>query len=874
MRVPLSWLKEYVDIPIPVDELIERLTLAGLEVVNVEYIGVLPPESVRRQKQMKPGDVVTGPGRIAWDREKIFVGEVVRVEKHPNADRLTLVTVDYGADEPLTVVTGAPNLKPGDSGQKVAFATAGAVLIDAYADTFKTKKLKPGKIRGIVSQGMVCSERELGISDEHEGIIILPDDAPVGTPLADYLGDVVFDIDVTPNMIRIASIIGVAREVAAILDTPLHIEMPSWQTSPPPAWEYADVEIVDDDLCHRYTATIIRDVEVGPSPFWMQYRLKLVGQRPISNLVDVTNYVMFEWGQPLHAFDYDKLLARAQSIGKDKVKIIVRRAEEGEPFTTLDGVDRVLDRDVLMICDEVGPIAIGGVMGGLETEVSDTTRHVLLESAAFDFINVRQTAKKLKLPSEAAYRFSRGVPPELNPIGNVRGAQLMADLGGGNIAEGIIDDYPRPQPVVEVPITPEDVRRWLGIDLSQDEIIAILQRLEFGIRVEESTELEARVELGLPPKVDVDVSREGPVIWATVPWYRLDVSITADLLEEIARIYGYDNIPETLLADELPPQHHNWPYELEEKLRDILVAAGLQETINYSLTSIENYRKTFPDHPENAPGPEMFITLANPLSQERSVLRRCLGVSALENLQRNLRFTDRMATFEIGLGYRPEAGDGLLPAEIRLMSIALTGPRDPGGWYGRDEGWMDFYDAKGILEVLFERLGAWEDVTFKAEPAHIFGPKSAGIYLNDRKIGNVGEVHPKVREAFDLGDRPVVLAGLQLDPLIPYIRTRKQLRPISEFPPVKEDIAFVVDENIPAGVVEALIRQTGGQNLKDVQLFDVYRGHPIPPGKKSLAFSLTFQSPVKTLTDKDTAKLRRKIVGRLSREIGAELREA
>ena len=328
------------------------------------------------------------------------------------------------------------------------------------------------------------------------------------------------------------------------------------------------------------------------------------------------------------------------------------------------------------------------------------------------------------------------------------------------------------------------------------------------------------------------------------------------------------------MADELPPQHHNWPYELEEKIRDILVAAGLQETINYSLTSIDNYRKTFPENPEAAPGPEKFITLANPLSQERSVLRRCLGVSALENLQRNLRYTDRMAVFEIGLGYRPEAGDGLLPGEIRLLAIALTGPRRPGHWLPGDEEPMDFYDAKGILEVLFRRLGAWEDVTFRAERAHIFGPKAAGIYLKDEKIGNVGEVHPKVREAFDLGDKPVVLAGLRLDPLIPYIQTRKALQPISEFPPVKEDMAFIVDENIPAGVVEGLIRQTGGMYLKAVQLFDVYRGDPIPPGKKSLAFSLTFQSPTKTLTDKDTAKLRKKIMNRLQREIGAVLREA
>jgi phenylalanyl-tRNA synthetase beta chain len=450
----------------------------------------------------------------------------------------------------------------------------------------------------------------------------------------------------------------------------------------------------------------------------------------------------------------------------------------------------------------------------------------------------------------------------------------MADLGGGNIADGIIDDYPRPQPVVEVPVTVRDVQRWLGIDLSQEEIIDILRRLEFDIRVAQKTEVAAKMELGLPPRVGVDVSREEPVIWATVPWYRLDVSITADLLEEIARIYGYDNIPETLLRDELPPQRRNWTWELEEFLRDVLVAAGLQETINYAMTSIENYRKMFPDNPEEAPGPEMFVTLANPLSQERSVLRRCLGVSAIENLQRNLRYTDRMATFEIGLGYRPEAGDGVLPGEIRLLSIALTGPRDPGNWLGKDETPMDFFDAKGILEALFDRLGAAGDVAYRAEGAHIFGPKAAGVYLNGQKIGNVGEVHPKIREAFDLGDQPVVLAGLQIEPLIPYIQTKKKLRPISEFPPVKEDIALVVDESIPAGVVEALIRQTAGANLKDIQLFDVYRGDPIPAGKKSLAFSLTFQSPTKTLTDKDTARLRKKIVGRLSREIGAELREA
>ncbi|HEY52635.1 MAG TPA: phenylalanine--tRNA ligase subunit beta [Caldilineae bacterium] len=848
MRAPLSWLKDYVDITLPVDELEEKLTLAGLEVANVEYIGVRPPESVRRRKQMKADEVITGNGHIVWERDKIFVGQIVESRKHPNADRLILATVDYGAGEPMTIITGAPNLKPGDSGQKVAFATLGSVLIDPYADHFKTMRLKSGKIRGIRSEGMACSEKELGISEEHEGIIILPDDAPVGAPLADYLGDVVFDIDITPNMIRIASIIGVAREVAAITGAALHAPLPTWQTQAPPASDYCDIEIVDDDLCYRFTATIIRDVQVKPSPFWMQHRLKLLGQRPISNLVDITNYVMFEWGKPLHAFDYDRLRERARSIGKDKVKIIVRRAEEGERFTTLDNVERTLDHDVLMICDEVGPVGIGGVMGGLETEISDTTTTVLLESASFNFINIRQTSRKFKLPSEAAYRFSRGVPSELDPIGNIRGAQLMADLGGGDIASGIVEDYPRPQTMVEVPVTARDVERWLGIALSQDEIVAILQRLEFETRV------------------------EGETIWATAPWYRLDVNITADVLEEIARIYGYDNIPITMLSDELPPQRHNWQLELEEHLRDILTGAGLQETINYTLTTVANHAKLYPDQPELAPTADQFITLANPLSSERVVMRRSLIVSALENLRRNLRYQDRLATFELGLIYIPEEGDGELPAEQRRLSIAMTGPRDPGGWLGGDPEPMDFFDLKGVIEVMLERLNAGP-ATYEPADMPYCGPRCARVLVDGEAIGVFGELHPRVRQAYDLPDRPVVVADLDTDALLPYFRQKTHLRPFSDFPPVKEDIALIVDEDIPAGRVEALIRQTGGPMLIDVRLFDLYRGKSIPIGKKSLAYSLTFQSPTKTLSDKDTAKFRRKIVGRLSREIGAQLRE-
>ena len=399
-----------------------------------------------------------------------------------------------------------------------------------------------------------------------------------------------------------------------------------------------------------------------------------------------------------------------------------------------------------------------------------------------------------------------------------------------------------------MPITPAEVRRILGIELTEAAIVAILNRLEFAIRVEDG------------------------VIWATQPWYRLDVTITADLLEEIARIYGYDNIPVTMLADALPPQRHNWPVEQEERIRDILAGAGLQETINYSLTTVENHARLYPDRPELAPPPGSFVTLANPLSAERVVMRRSMVVSLLEDLQRNLRHRQRLANFEIGLVYLPEEGDGVLPREQRRLGIALTGPRQPADWLGGDEQPMDFYDLKGVVEVLLERLHAGP-AAYEPAIAPAFGPKCARILVDGAEIGVMGELHPKVRLAYDLPQQPVAVADLALDPLLPAFRWAMHAHSFSEFPPVKEDIALIVDEGIPAGRVDALIRETAGDLLVDLRLFDLYRGQPIPPGKKSLAFALTFQSPTKTLTDADTGRLRRKIAGRLQREVGAELRD-
>src|SRR5579859_5630601 len=462
MKVPVSWLKEYVELKQPLQQLADRLTMAGLEVEGIE----------------REGDW--------WDPETILVGRVVAVKPHPDADKLVLVDIDYGAGAPEQVVTGAPNLFQYKGVAtlpvlKVAFARAGAVLIDAYSEKTPRpkKKLKPSKIRGVPSNGMVCSERELGLSEEHEGILLLPEDAPVGMPLRDYLGDEVLALGLTVDMARCLNMIGVAREVAALTNAQLHL--PPDETALSEGHEaesYVAVQIDDPQLCNRYTGMVVKDVQIGAAPRWMQDRLTKAGMRPISNVVDITNYVMLEWGQPLHAFDYDLLVERARRTGESKPTIIVRRANLGEKMTTLDGVERELDDSMLLICNTLGPVAIAGVMGGTETEVHDGTRNVLLESATFDGINTRRTAQKLRLPSEASQRFTRGIPATLNAIGARRAAALMSRYAGGQVVPGMVDNYPVPQVEREVYTSASDVQRILGMHVPLPEIAAGLRRLD------------------------------------------------------------------------------------------------------------------------------------------------------------------------------------------------------------------------------------------------------------------------------------------------------------------------------------------------------------------------------------------------------------
>ena len=856
MKIPLSWLKDYVDITLPIPELAERLTLAGLEVETVEYIGL-------------PG------AELEWDPEKIVVGEIRAVRAHPNADRLVMAEVEYGGPQPEIVVTGAPSLLPlrgqDDLRLKVAFALEGARLYDGHAKGWRVIKLKKTKIRGVPSRAMVCSEKELGLADEQVDIIYLPDDAPVGTPLVEYLGDAVLEFDIKGPFAHLYSVVGVAREVAALLDVPLKrdalqvLERHPAELTPAP--DFLALEIADPDLCPRYSAAFIRGVKVAPSPFWMQTRLLRAGMRPINNIVDITNYVMLELGQPLHAFDYHLLrprpaLSDAEGPGGECPAIIVRRARPGEQMKTLDGISRTFDEEMLLITDGGGPVAVAGVMGGLESEVTEATTDILLEAANFHFLNVRRTSRLLGLTSDASTRFGRRVDPELTVKAAARAAHLMAELGGGAVVPVIGDLYPGQQPVRTIELAPAQVNRILGIEIPTAEIIRILTSLEFQITQSPSHPVT-----------------QSPSYQVTIPSHRPDVTLPVDLAEEVGRVWGYDRFPTTLMQDELPPQRANPRLEGAERVRDLLVGCGLDEVITYSLVDVEDEgklessrataegRRSSRATAEGRP----YLRLRNPLSAERAYLRQTLLPSLLDTARENLRFLDRVIIFEVGAAYRPVEGQ-TLPDEPLLLSIVMTGPREARSWLaGQDRTPLGFYDLKGVVETLLAGLGL--EGTFEPGEFPAFHPgRCAQVSAGGEVVGVMGELHPLVREAFDLPAQPVCALEFDLDKLLATWGVPRKVASISVHPPVYEDLAVVVDEDAPAVRVRDLIAQTGKSLVRSVVLFDVYRGEQVGTGKKSLAYRLTYQADDRTLTDKEVAKLRGKIVRRLERELGATLR--
>lgn len=857
MRVPISWLKEYVEIDLSVAELAEKLTIGGLEVENIDYIGIPGGDG---------GDGGSN-GRLVWDREKLVLGHILQVEPHPDADRLVLATVEYGGDEPEVVVTGASNLFPylgaGDiSGRQLysPFALEGARLYDGHQDGQVIMTLKGRKLRGIYNRCMLCSEKELGLSDEHEGILILPGDelpqgAGPGTPLQDLLGDAVLDIAIIPNIARAASIVGVAREVAAL--TGKTVRYPDYQLlqEGPSIEGRVVIRTENPELNPRFVALVIEGVEQKPSPFWMQQRLRLAGQRPINVIVDISNYVMLEMGQPNHTFDYDFLRRRADQYAPDgPIEIITRLPHEGETLTTLDGVKRELPEYTILVTDAAGALSLGGVMGGEESEITPATTRVLLEAAAWNFINIRRSMHALKINSEAGFRFSRGVHPAQARLGALRAAELMRRLAGGVVWQGIVDTYPNPPQEKAIALTTAEVARIGGINPTQDEIAAMLRALEF------------------------HVEDAGDHLLVTAPDHRLDIEGAHDLVEEVCRVYGYDRIPRTEMSDVLPPQRNNPDLESEEQVRDILVELGLQEIITYRLTTPQDEARLLPSGgaPAGAPADDRpYVTLTNPITRDRTVMRHSLLASALEVLAENSRFKDRIALFEIGHIYLgSEEGD--LPDELRRLAIVLTGPRRPHHWHDDPPPAYDFYDLSGLVASLLEAL-QFDDAHWRLEAARhpTFRPgRCARLIVGEQQLGHLGELHPLVVERLDArSETPILAAELDFEALQAHIPQRHSVQPVPQYPAVREDLALVVDANVPAAAVTGAIRQAGGFLLREVQLFDLYSGAPIPAGKKSLAYHLTFQAPDKTLTDKQVHRQRQRILQHLQKTLGATLRQ-
>lgn len=864
MRVPLSWLKDFVAIPpdLAPEVLAEKLTLAGLEVGHIDYIG-LP-------QQFPAGVIQPVSDHLVWDDEKIVLGYIHEVKPHPDADRLVLAMVDHGTGGIEQIVTGAPNLYP-YKGQAfsnpipVPIAREGAVVYDGHSDTpGKRMTLKEKAIRGIPNKHMVCSELELGLSESHEGVLLLDYEefkhAAPGTPLSQLLGDVVFIVDMTPNLARCFSMLGVAREVAALLRLPL--TEPDY-TLPNAKGEAINqkiqIRIEHPDLNPRFTAALLENVTIKPAPQWMRRRLQLIGQRPINNIVDVTNYVMFEVGQPTHAFDYDILAKRAN--GKTPV-VITRLPHIGEELTTLDGTTHKLQAHNLLVADEAGGLSLGGIMGGLESEVQNATetsrgsQTVLLEAAAWNLINIRKTLSNTKQHSEASSRFSRGVHPAMAWRGLVRAAKLMVEVSGATLVDGTIDLYPEPQPVIKVELAISEVTRLLGFAIPQADVVSILRHLQF------------------------EVVENGEVLQVTVPDHRLDIGEgivgQADLIEDIARIYGYNNIPNTQLSDALPDQRNNVSLEREERVRDLLAQAGLREVISYRLTTPEREAQLTPAGTISSWPQVDYVALANPIVSDKTVMRHTLLAGLLESAVNNARFQVRQAVFEVGNVYLPKAGV-LLPDEVSHLAILLLGQRDTRTWQGGDAGLFDFYDLKGILESLVVGLQIDLNAVEVLPTQHSsFRPgRVAELKVGGESIGVFGEVHPVVTEGFGLElnlDRPVLGAELDLERLLAFARPSHDVKAIPTQPAVYQDVSILVDRATPAAEIEKLIWKAGGKLLVGVELFDIYQGEQIPADQKSMAYALTYQHPEETLTDKQVAKAHKNIVGTLEHQLGAKLR--
>lgn len=810
MQVSIKWLKDYIDFTETPEQLADKLTMAGIPVENV-----------------------VDPGK---GLEKVVTGRIEKLEPHQNSDHLQICTMNVGLAENIIIVTGAQNVA---EGQVVPVAMVGAHLPNGM-------KISKGKLRGVASNGMLCSAQELKLDleklpeEQKTGIFILPSDTPVGIPAKDVLGlnDVVLEFELTANRADCFSVFGLVREIAAITGNKPHFpEIKVNEDDNTKLNDIFSVEIADPDLCSRFSTRMLKNVKIGPSPEWMQQRLEGAGIRSINNVVDVTNFVMIELGHPMHAYDYDKITGK---------KLIARRAIEGEELHTLDDTSRKAKGEMLVIADSEKAAGLAGIMGGFETEITDTTTTVVLESADFYGPCIRRTARACGLSSEASGRFERGVDSETTIKALDRAAQLLQEMGACTVCEGIVDVYPNPKQANYVTFTPEQINNHLGTNIAKDVMLNIITSVGFDVTKDENDEITVKV-----------------------PSWRNDVTCMADISEEIARLYGFDKIKSTLPNGVSMQGTQSAKQTFIDKVKASLSSQGLYETISFALTNEETFNKL--NIPQDSPL-RKAVPIMNPLSDEYPLVRTTLLSSIFDNLARNLaRKNDDVALFEVGSVFFPKALPVTeLPDEVVKIAGAITGRRNAQGWNQTND-MVDFYDAKGIIEELFANLRVTR-YTVEAGTHYAMHPGKTALFKKGRDvIATVGEVHPAVLSAYGI-TKPVYIFELDATTVMKYMAKDLKYKALPKYPATSRDLAMLVDVDVNAADIEKAMTKAAGQNLTQITLFDVYTGKQVEEGKKSLAFSLTFQSNDKTLTDAEIDPAIEKIVAKLQKDFNANLR--
>lgn len=811
MQVSIKWLKDYIDFSETPQQLADKLTMAGIPVENI----------------IDPGEGL----------EKVITGRIEKLEPHQNSDHLQICTMNVGAKENIIIVTGAQNVA---EGQVVPVAMIGAHLPNGM-------KISKGKLRGVVSYGMLCSAQELRLDleklpeEQKTGIFILPSDTPVGIPAKDVLGldDPILEFELTANRADCFSVFGLVREIAAITGNAPHFpEIVADETDSTNISDVFSASIEATDLCPRFSTRMLKNVKIGPSPEWMQQRLEGAGIRAINNVVDVTNFVMIELGHPMHAYDFDKI---------DGHKLIVRRANEGEELHTLDDSSRKAKGEMLVIADENKAAGLAGIMGGFETEITEGTSTVVLECADFYGPCIRRTSRACGLTSEASGRFERGVDCETTILALDRAAQLLQDMGACSICHGVVDVYPNPKQPVEVTFTAEQINKRLGTDLTKDEMLKYTASVGF------------------------TVAREnGDEITVDVPSWRNDVTRMADISEEVARLYGFDKIKTSLPSGQSMQGTQSEKQTFIDEVRACLSAQGLCETVSFALTNNATFDKL------NVPADDKLrqaIPIMNPLSDEYPLVRTTLLSSVFDNVNRNLaRKNEDFGLFEIGYVFFPKALPVTeLPDEVLKIAGAITGRRAPQGWNQSNDS-VDFYDAKGIVEELFDYLRV-SRYTVEVGSHYAMHPGKTAFFKKGRDvIATVGEVHPAVLAAYGI-TKPVYIFELDAKTVMKYMAKNFKHKALPKYPATTRDLAMLVDVDVQAADIEKAMTKAAGQNLTQITLFDVYTGKQVEQGKKSLAFSLTFQSNDKTLTDAEIDKDIEKIIAKLRKDFEANLRD-